>query len=290
MTAENKPFTNEPEGAIENILRAGLMPKSLESLSTILSCIDLTTLNTHDTLEKVRSMCRRVNTLPEHFPGTPNVGAICVYPSLVEEVSHHLEATGVGIASVGGGFPSSQTFLDIKIEECILAVKAGASEVDIVISVGKFLEGDDQTVAYEISRIKDAIGKVKLKVILETGLLLSPGNIYRASELAIQSGANFIKTSTGKVEPAASLEAVHVMCEAIRNHYNDTGTKIGIKPAGGIATTEQALQYMSVVRAVLGETWLHPGLFRIGASKLTNRVLEDLQFITTGKRDEVQYF
>lgn len=290
MNAQNNSFSKDPARTVAGILNTGMIPKTQESLKTILSCMDLTTLNTDDTSEKVRSMCRKVNELPASFAGAPNVGAICVYPALVPVVKKHLLSDGVGIASVGGGFPSSQTFLEIKTDECIRAVKAGATEVDIVISVGKLLEGDDQTVAYEIRNIRDAIDQARLKVILETGLLTSPDVIYHASLTAIRSGADFIKTSTGKVEPAATPEAVLVMCEAIRNHWNNTGAKTGIKPAGGISTTEQALRYMSIINAVLGEEWLNPGLFRIGASRLANRVLEDLQFMIYGKQEKIAYF
>jgi deoxyribose-phosphate aldolase len=228
--------------------------------------------------------------LPSRFPGFPNVGALCVYPSLISEVTSHLKAEGVGIVSVGAGFPASQTFTEIKLAECVMAVKAGATEIDIVISLGKFLEGDYNFVASEIRQIKDAIGSIKLKVILETGLLQTAADIYKASEVSIQSGADFIKTSTGKLEPAASPEAVYIMCLAIRNHYKATGIRTGIKPAGGISTPEQALQYMSVVRSVLGDEWLHPGLFRIGASRLVNKVLEDLHFKMSGKHVDLKYF
>ena len=275
---------------VTRILKTGLMQKSFESLGIILSCIDLTTLNTDDTAGKVRSMCDKVNDLPLHYANFPNVASICVYPSLIAEVSANLKYEGVGIVSVAGGFPSSQTFLEIKVAESEKAVKAGATEIDIVIALGKFLEDDYQGVAEEISAIKKAIGNIKLKVILETGLLSSPVIIYKASEISILAGADFLKTSTGKVEPAASLEAVHIMCEAIRNHFVATGEKTGIKPAGGINTTGQALQYMSVVRYVLGEDWLNPGLFRIGASRLANRVLEDLQFTLFGIKEDLQYF
>jgi deoxyribose-phosphate aldolase len=213
-----------------------------------------------------------------------------VYPALVPEVVSSLKAEGVEIASVGAGFPSSQTYLDIKVSECTTAVNAGATEIDIVISLGKFLEGKYDEVSSEIHSIKEAIGKARLKVILETGLLPTPGDIFLASEMALRAGADFIKTSTGKVEPSASKEAVMIMCNAISNHYHATGKKAGIKPAGGISTTDQALDYMSIVRAILGEEWLVPGLFRIGASRLANRVLEDILASRTGKRQELQYF
>jgi len=290
MDAGQNTFSHDPVGAVASIMKTGLINQSGESLSLILSCIDLTTLNTNDTGSKVRSMCKKINELPLYFPGYPNVGAICVYPSLVPEVSAHLKADGVGIVSVGAGFPSSQTYIEIKVSECVQAVKAGATEIDIVISVGKLLEGDHEYVTDEIRQIKKALGNIKLKVILETGLLPTPADIYRASELSIRSGADFIKTSTGKVEPAANPEAFLIMCQAIRNLNKTTGKRTGIKPAGGISTPAQALQYMSIVRSVLGDEWLNPGLFRIGASKLANRVLEDLHFMITGKHKDILYF
>lgn len=290
MVPGKDAFSQNPGASIARIMKTGLIPKSRKSLSLILSCIDLTSLNADDTGSKVRLMCKRINELPSRFPGCPNVGAICVYPSFISEVAAHLKADGVGIASVGAGFPSSQTFFEIKLSECVQAVKVGATEIDIVLSVGKFLEGDYKYTASEIRQIKKAVGKINLKVILETGLLPTPSDIYKASQLSIQSGADFIKTSTGKVEPAASPEAVLIMCEAIRNHHRVTGRKIGIKPAGGISTPEQALQYLSIVMAVLGDEWLNPGLFRIGASRLANRILEDLQYMISGKKKFLQYF
>jgi deoxyribose-phosphate aldolase len=275
---------------VKSILKKGLLQKSGESLSLIFSCIDLTSLNTNDSNGKIRSMCKKVNDLQTRFTNYPNVAAICVYPSLIPSVYSNLKADGVGIASVAGGFPSSQTFLELKLAESKQAVNLGATEIDIVMSVGKFLEGDHDGVAEEIYEIKKAIGETRLKVILETGLLPSPGDIYRASELCIRAGADFIKTSTGTLEPAASLEAVLIMCEAIRDHYMGSGRKIGIKPAGGITTTLQALQYSTVVMNILGEEWLNPQLFRFGASRLANRVLEDLHFLITGNKLKVQYF
>ncbi len=290
MPSGKNKLLKDPDKSVSEILSGGRIEQTRETLDIILSCIDLTTLNTNDTGGKVRSMCQKINELPEHFPGVPNVGAICVYPVLIPEVVSSLKASGVGIASVGACFPSSQSFLDVKVLECSSAVDAGATEIDIVISLGKFLEGKYQLVSDEIRAIKKAIGSTKLKVILETGLLPTPDDIYLASESALSSGADFIKTSTGKVEPAASPEAVLVMCEAIRNHFIRTGKKTGIKPAGGINTTAQALDYLSIVRAVLGEEWLAPGLFRIGASRLANRVLEDIISLSSGTKQELQYF
>ena len=290
MASRNTSFTIDPKGAVKSILEKELLQKSAESLSLIFSCIDLTSLNTIDSTGKITSMCKKINDLQTRFPNYPNVAAICVYPSLLPSVCSNLKDDRVGIVSVAGGFPSSQTLLELKLAESELAVNLGATEIDIVMSVGKFLEGNHDEVAEEIYEIKKVIGETCLKVILETGLLPSPGDIYRASELCIRAGADFIKTSTGTLEPAASLEAVLIMCEAIRDYYRVSGRKIGVKPAGGITTTLQALQYSTVVRNILGEEWLNPGLFRFGASRLANIVLEDMHFSITGNNLKEQYF
>ena len=196
MTSGGTSYTKDPESTVKSILKKGLLHKSSESLSLIFSCIDLTSLNTNDSSGKIISMCNKINDLQTRFNNYPNVAAICVYPSLIPTVYSNLKADGVVIASVAGGFPSSQTFLELKLAESKQAVNLGATEIDIVMSVGKFLEGDHDGVAEEISEIKKSIGETRLKVILETGLLPSPGDIYRASELCIRAGADFIKTST----------------------------------------------------------------------------------------------
>lgn len=266
------------------------IPASVENLKLLFSLIDLTSLNTEDTEGHIETMCLRVNEFSKHFPGMKNVGAICVYPSLVPVVKKHLTAVNVGIASVSAGFPSSQTFLPVKELESKMAVEAGATEIDIVISVGKFLANDLEFVKSEISRIKKAISKAKLKVILETGLLPGPADIYRVSVASLEAGADFIKTSTGKVQPAATPDAVLVMCHAIREHLNRTGKMAGIKPAGGISTADQALEYASIVQSVLGEKWLDPGLFRIGASRLANHLLTRIMQNGSDKTSEINYF
>jgi deoxyribose-phosphate aldolase len=235
-------------------------------------------------------MCDKLNHFPDRFPGYPLVGAICVYPLLVPVVKENLSANQVNIASVAAGFPSSQTFLEIKTMESRKAVEAGANEIDIVISAGRFLEGDLDYVGGEINEIKQVIGPAKLKVILETGLLPDPASIYRASMVSMESGADFIKTSTGKIQPAATLEAVRVMCHAIRDFLKRTGRRVGIKPAGGISTASQALAYAAVVKAVLGEEWIHPGLFRIGASRLANCLLSEMAALESGQSKEIAYF
>ena len=195
---------------------------------------------------------------------------------MVENVKNELKAKNVRIASVAAGFPASQTFLSVKAAEAELAVSKGANDIDIVISLGKFLEGNFDVVAQEIRIVKEAIADAHLKVILESGLMKDLNDVYKASLIAIQSGADFIKTSTGKESPAATLEAVYVMCKAIKEHYDKTGKQIGIKPAGGIATSEEAFSYYAIVRAVLGEKWLNAKYFRIGASRLANNLLNDI--------------
>jgi deoxyribose-phosphate aldolase len=203
------------------------------------------------------------------------VAAICVYPALVPAVKRSLQLPGVQIAAVGAGFPASQTFIEVKCDECKRAVDAGAQEIDIVISLGTFLAGDHQRVQDEISQIKAAIGHAHLKVILETGAL-TPEQIHAASQLAIAGGADFIKTSTGKMEPAATPEAAWIMAQVIKAHYLKTGKRIGLKPAGGIVTASDALTYYAIVKDVLGEAWLTPALFRLGASRLANNLLTEL--------------
>ena len=237
-----------------------------------LHSIDLTTLNGEDTTEKVETMAQRVNEFEENFPGVPNVAAMCVYPSLVQTVADTLTEP-IGIAAVAAGFPASQTFIEVKIAEAAMAVAAGATEIDIVISIGKFLEGNYQEVFDEISEIKAAIKDAHLKVILETGALKTVENIYKASILAMAAGADFIKTSTGKVDTNATPVAAYVMCECIAKYHAMTGRKVGFKPAGGISTAAEALSYYSIVSTVLGKEWLNKDLFRFGVSRVANSLL-----------------
>jgi deoxyribose-phosphate aldolase len=234
--------------------------------------IDLTTLNATDTEEKVRKMAEKVNSFPTHFKDIPNVAAMCVYPSLAQTASRALSNPAIQVAAVGGGFPSAQTFLRVKCEECRMAVEQGATEIDIVISLGAFLAGDYTTVAEEIMQIKAAIGKAHLKVILETGVLL-PAQIATAAFIAMESGADFIKTSTGKLEPAATPAAAWIMTNCIRKFYEKTGRKTGFKPAGGLVSPDDALMYYAIVKSILGEEWITPSLFRFGASRLANNLL-----------------
>lgn len=237
--------------------------------------IDLTTLNGEDTVAKVEGMAKKVNEFPKHFPGVPNVAAMCVYPALVE-TAHNTLTEPVGIAAVAAGFPASQTFLEVKVAESAMAVKAGATEIDIVISIGKFLEGRYQEVFDEIKEIKAAIQPAHLKVILETGALKTAENIYKASLIAMAAGADFIKTSTGKIAVNATPEATYVMCTAIRDWKEKTGVKVCYKPAGGVSTTEEAVQHFTLVKEILGEDWLNNESFRFGASRLANNLLTSI--------------
>jgi deoxyribose-phosphate aldolase len=260
-----------------------------DRLKKILSCVDLTTLNTDDNEELVTVMCRKLNDFSSVYRNMPGVAAICVYPSLVQIVKRELSG-GMNIASVAGGFPSSQTFLDVKIQEAMLATEAGAGEIDAVLQVGNFLAGDFTGVAGEIVAIKKSIGSAHLKIILETGLLGTPENVRKASILAMQAGADFIKTSTGKVNPAATYQSVYVMADAIGDYYRKTGRKVGIKAAGGIAEPEDAMVYSMIVEKILGKEWFNPSLFRIGASRLVNNLLSAIRKIETGKDSSETYF
>jgi deoxyribose-phosphate aldolase len=278
------------ESILDDIRSGSLLEKSPVSMKLMFSLLDLTTLNTDDTASRVKMMCEKINNFQVRFPDFPQVGAICVYPLLVPVVKENLAVKEVHIASVAAGFPSSQTFPEIKVKECRMAVEAGANEIDIVISAGKFLENELDYISAEIRQIKKAIGNAKLKVILETGLLPDPSAIYRASMISMESGADFIKTSTGKVQPAATPAAVLVMCQAIKAFREQTGLKVGIKPAGGINTAEQALEYASIVKGILGDEWLDPKLFRIGASRLANNLLSEISLLEKGEPVEIAYF
>lgn len=242
----------------------------------LFNCIDLTTLKCTDSEESVLAFTEKVNEFDECYPDLENVAAICVYPNFAKIVSQSLEVEKVGIACVSGGFPSSQTFQEIKVAETALALHDGATEIDIVLSVGKFLSGDYESVCDEIQELKSICGEKHLKVILETGALKTSENIKKASILSIYSGADFIKTSTGKESPAATPEAAYVMCNTIKEYYAKTGTKIGFKPAGGINSVDDALVYYTIVKEVLGEEWLTNELFRLGTSRLANLLLSEI--------------
>ena len=242
----------------------------------IFHCIDLTTLKCTDSEESVMKFTEKVNEFVDKYPDLDNVAAICIYPNMAEIVSDSLEADNVKIACVSGGFPSSQTFMEVKIAETAMAIHAGAEEIDIVMPVGKFLCGDYEGMCDEIGELKDVCGEKTLKVILETGALRTASNIKKAAILAMYAGADFIKTSTGKETISATPEAALVMCEAIKEYYKETGRKVGFKAAGGIDSVKKALAYYTIVKETLGEEWLNNGLFRIGTSRLTNLLLSDI--------------
>lgn len=242
----------------------------------LLGAVELTTLKVTDSQESVLKFTEKVNAFADAHPELPHLATICVYPNFAKIVSESLEADQVEVACVSGGFPSSQTFLEVKTIETALAVHDGATEIDMVLNVGAFLSGDYETCADEIGEIKSAAAEAPLKVILETGALQTAENIKKASILSIYAGADFIKTSTGKIEPAATPEAALVMCETIREYYKLTGTKIGFKAAGGINTVSDAVGYYTIVREVLGEEWIKEGLFRIGTSRLANLLVSEI--------------
>ena len=250
----------------------------------LFSSIDLTTLSTSDTQTSVAQFVKRVNDFDNDYPQFKNVAAICVYSNFAEIVRSNLEVSGVDIAVVAGGFPSSQTFTEVKVADAALAVAGGANEVDIVMNLGYYLDNNYAELSDEIIEIKHAIRDAKLKVILETGALKSAEDIKRASILSLYSEADFIKTSTGKIYPGASLEAAWVMCQCIKEYYEKTGRKVGFKAAGGIRTTEEAVQYYAIVKEVLGDEWLNQDLFRIGASSLANSLLSSML------GEEIKYF
>lgn len=249
---------------------------TLEVKKFLFNCIDLTTLKTEDSEESVLKFTERVNDFEDKYPDLKNVAAICVYPCFAKIVSQSLEVEDVNIACVSAGFPSSQTFTEVKVAETALALADGATEIDIVISVGKFLSGDYEGMCDEIEEIKNICGERHLKTILETGALKTAENIMKASILSMYSGADFIKTSTGKQEPAATPEAAYVMCRAIKAYYEQTGRKVGFKPAGGINSVNDALVYYTIVKEVLGEEWLNNHLFRLGTSRLANLLLSEI--------------
>lgn len=261
---------------------AALIEKHLSENDTaeikkfLFHCIDLTTLKCTDSEQSVMKFTEKVNEFDDKYPDLDNVAAICVYPNMAEIVNDTLEADHVNIACVSGGFPSSQTFTEVKVAETAMALHAGADEIDIVIPVGKFLEGDYEGMCDEIEELKEVCGDKHLKVILETGALKTASNIKKASILSMYSGADFIKTSTGKENPAATPEAAYVMCNAIKEYHRETGRKIGFKPAGGINTVKDALTYYTIVKEVLGKEWLNNQLFRLGTSRLANLLLSDI--------------
>lgn len=262
----------------------------IAALKTTLSMIDLTTLEGKDSRGKVIQLCYKAAHLHDQYPSLPTVAAVCIYPNMVAVASEALQGTGIRTAAVATAFPSGMTSPEIKLDEVRQAVDDGADEVDMVISRGCFLRGDYNYVADEITAVKQACGDAHLKVILETGELGTLDNVRKASDLAMASGADFIKTSTGKIKPAATPPVVLVMLEAIRDYYYGTGRKVGMKPAGGISTAKRAVQYLVMLRETLGNEWLTPALFRFGASSLANDVLMQIVKQETGVYQSADYF
>lgn len=270
--------------AVEKIAEGASQYASPEVYQFLFSSIDLTTLSTEDSVKSVSKFTQRVNDFDNDYPQYKNVAAICVYSNFAEVVKANLDVEGVDIAVVAGAFPSSQTFDAVKVADVALAVESGANEVDIVLNVGKFLDENYEDLCDEIIELKHTAKNAKLKVILETGCLKTAANIKKASILSMYSGADFIKTSTGKIYSGASLEAAYVMCQCIKEYYEKTGRKVGFKASGGVRTSAEALNYYAVVKEVLGDEWLNQDLFRIGASSLANNLLSTM----TG--EETKYF
>jgi len=263
--------------AVEKILADHFEENNnVEVYKFLFNTIDLTTLNATDSPQSVAKFTERVNAFDEEYPMLNNVAAICVYPNFAPVVRTVLDVSKVAVACVSGGFPSSQTFNEVKIAETALAVEGGADEIDIVLNLGNFLDGDYEEVCDEIAEQKAACRGGRLKVILESGALKTAENIKAASILSMYSGADFLKTSTGKGYPGASLEAAYVMAQAIKEYYEQTGTMVGFKASGGVATTEDAVKYYTIIKEVLGEKWLTNEYFRLGASRLANHLLGDI--------------
>jgi deoxyribose-phosphate aldolase len=262
----------------------------VEALKLILSMIDLTTLEGQDTAGKVRQLCQKAIHLHDAMPGLPHVAAVCVYPTMVGVAKKALGDRGINIASVATAFPSGQAPLSVKLDDTRMAVAEGANEIDMVISRGEFLAGNYGLVFDEILAIKEACGQAHLKVILETGELGTLDRVREASELAMHAGADFIKTSTGKIQPAATMQVTLVMLQAIRDYFTATGRMVGMKPAGGIAQSKLAIHYLVMLRETLGNAWMTPEWFRFGASSLANDVLMQLQKQATGVYQSADYF
>lgn len=262
----------------------------LQGLKMVLNMIDLTTLEGKDTPGKVKQMCYKAQHLHDLHPDLPSVAAVCVYPSMVEIAKKELKNSSVKIASVSTAFPSGQAPMEVKITDTKFAVDTGADEIDMVISRGKFLSGEYNFVFDEIAAIKEACGKARLKVILETGELATLDNVRKASDIAIYAGADFIKTSTGKIQPAATMQVTYAMLLAIRDYFDETGIMIGMKPAGGISTSKLALHNLVMVKEILGDGWLNNHWFRFGASSLANDVLMQILKTETGNYQSSDYF
>lgn len=262
----------------------------IRALKLALSMIDLTTLEGKDSLGKVRQLCYKASHLHDQFSNLPQVAAVCMYPNMVEVAKKALKSSSIKIAAVATAFPSGMATLEAKLNEVKSVVDAGVDEVDMVMSRGRFLQGDYSYVFDEVAKVKNTCGQAHLKVILETGELVTMDNVRKASDLAMEAGADFIKTSTGKVKPAATPSVVLVMLEAIRDFYKRTGKIVGMKPAGGISTAKLAIQYLVMVRETLGQEWLTPDRFRFGASSLANDILMQIVKQSTGIYQSINYF
>lgn len=275
--------TNLDDNAVRDAVRKIIAEKvhendTMEVKRFLFGSIELTSLKTTDSEESILAFTERVNDFDSHYPDLPHVATICVYPCFADIVAESLEVDGVEIACVSGSFPSSQARIEVKVAETSLAVADGATEIDIVMPVGKFLSGDYEGVCDEIQELKAACGEeVPMKVILETGAIKTATNIKKASILAMYAGADYIKTSTGKLEPAATPEAAYVMCQAIKEYYDETGIQIGFKPAGGINSVIDAITYYTIVKEVLGEKWLTNKWLRLGTSRLANMLLSEIE-------------
>jgi deoxyribose-phosphate aldolase len=265
-------------------------PSKMQGLSMVLSMIDLTTLEGKDTPNKVRQMCYKAQHLHDVCEGLPTVAAVCVYPSMVSVAREALKESPIKIASVSTAFPSGQAPFAVKKMDTQFAIESGADEIDMVISRGKFLSGEHNFVFDEIAAIKEICGTKRLKVILETGELATLDQVRRASDIAIHAGADFIKTSTGKIQPAATMQVTYTMLMAIRDHFDRTGKMVGMKPAGGISTSKLALHNLVMVNEILGDAWLTNEWFRFGASSLANDVLMQYMKQITGKYQSADYF
>jgi len=281
--ALRKYNTNLDDAAVREAVRKIIAEKvpendTMDVKKFLFGSIELTTLKTTDSDTSVLAFTERVNDFDNEYPDLPHVATICVYPCFAKTVSESLEVDGVEIACVSGSFPSSQARIEVKVAETALAVADGATEIDIVLPVGKFLSGDYEGVCDDIAEMKAACGEsVPMKVILETGALKTASNIKKASILSMYAGADYIKTSTGKMEPAATPEAAYVMCQAIKEYYDETGIQIGFKPAGGINSVMDAIIYYTIVKEVLGEKWLTNKWLRLGTSRLANMLLSELK-------------
>ena len=275
----------EVSAAVKKIIEEKV--RENDNISTkkfLMGSVELTSLHTQDSDDSILAFTEKVNKFDEEYPDIPHVATICVFPCFAKIVSQSLEVEGVEVACVSGSFPSSQALIEVKVAETALAIKDGATEIDIVMPVGKFLSGDYEGTADDINELKEACGGHDMKVILETGLLKTSENIKKASIISMYAGADYIKTSTGKLNPAATPEAAYVMCQAIKEYYEETGIMIGFKPAGGINSVMDALIYYTIVKEVLGEKWLTNKYFRLGTSRLANMLLSEI------KGEEIKFF